>query len=230
MPEATENTGINNYPIDVEYWHSLQGQEITLPWGKLEITATVETVISVGAGDFTSQILHLKRSKPDYVVIHGYIGNTSAFLRDAYKFRFNSTFMVIQYGAVDDTIKLAGVAAKGLIGVNAFPGWNDKSPGVKKMRKIVMKYYPETKMKNRTYLNGWFASTLIHNALENAGRELTPETAVEGFEKIQNFDTKGICGIISFGPDDHKAIDYNRFYEADLEKERFVPITDWRKP
>ena len=70
MPEATENTGINNYPIDVEYWHSLQGQEITLPWGKLEITATVETVISVNERhgnpiyDFDYHIVLLKLGPP----------------------------------------------------------------------------------------------------------------------------------------------------------------------
>ena len=190
----------------------------------------IEVVISAGAGDFTSQILALKRSKPDYVIIHGYIGSTSALLRDAYKFRLKSNFIAIQYACVDDTIKIAGVAAKGLIGTNCFSSWNDASPGIERMRKVVMKYHPATKWMNRNYVNGWFASMLIHKGLENAGRDLTPEAFIKGLEEIQNFDTKGICGIISFGPDDHKSIEYSRFYKVDLEKNRFVPITGWRKP
>lgn len=117
-------------------------------------TKYIETIISVGAGDFTSQILNLKRLKPDYVLIHGYVGNTSAFLRDAYKLKLQSTFIAIQYAFVDDTIKLASVAAKGLIGTNAFSGWNDKSAGMDKLRRMIMKYHREIKFENRTYLNG----------------------------------------------------------------------------
>ena len=190
----------------------------------------IETIISAGAGDFTSQILHLKRPKPDYVIIHGYVGSTSAFLRDAYKLRFKSTFIAIQYACVDDTIKLAGVAARDLIGTNAFCAWNDKSPGMAHVRKIVLEYHPEAKWRNRTYTQGWLWAMLGRKTLENAGRDLTPETVVKGLEMISNFNTKGLCGIVSYGPDDHKAIDYSRLYKADLGKKQFIPITDWRKP
>ena len=190
----------------------------------------VETIISVGAGDFSSQILNIKRSKPDYVIIHGYIGSTSAFLRDAYKFKLNSTFIGIQYGCVDDTVKLAGATAKSFIGTNGFASWDDDSPGMVEVRKIVRKYRTKPEWLNRNYLNGWLASMLIHNAIKNAGKDLTPETVVKGFESIRNFDTEGICGIVSYGPDDHKSIDYSRFYRADTEKKLLVPITGWRKP
>ena len=190
----------------------------------------VETVISVGAGDFTSQILSLKRSDPDYVIIHGYIDSTAAFLRDAYKLRFKSNFITIQYACDDDTLRLAGVAARNLIGTNAFCSWDDDCPGMAKVKRIIMKYRPENKYTNRNFLNGWFAFMLIHKALENAGRNLTPETVVEGFEKIQDFDTEGICGVVSYGPDDHKSIDYSKFYKADVDKRQFVPITGWRRP
>ena len=188
----------------------------------------VETIISVGAGDFTTQILRLKTQNPDYVIIHGYTGSTSAFLRDAYKLKFKSTFIGIQYATDDDVVKLAGVAARDFIGTNSYPQWNDDSPGMVEVRKMVLKCYPETRWKSTHFLNGWFVSKLIHKALENAGRGLTPETVVQGLEKIRNLDT--ICGIVSFGPDDHKPIDYSRFYKADVEKKQLVPITGWRKP
>ena len=71
--------------------------------------------------------------------------------------------------------------------------------------------------------------TLIHKGLENAGSDLTPESFVEGLERIRNFDTDGICGIITCGPDDHKSVDYSRCYKADVDKKQFIPITGWRK-
>lgn len=190
----------------------------------------VEAIISVGAADVTSQILNVKRSKPDFVIIHGYTGSTSAFMRDAYKLKLKSNFIVIQYGCVDDVVRIAGIAAKDLMGTNCFNPWNDDSPGITKLRQTVMKYHPGTEWKNRNFTQGWFAGMLIHNGLKNAGRDLRPETVVEGLERIYNFDTGGICGIVSFGPDDHKPIDYSRFYKADVDKKQFVPISDWRKP
>ena len=189
-----------------------------------------ETIISVGAGDFTSQVLSMKSSKPDVVIIHGYIGSTSALLRDAYKFRFKSNFFAVQYACIDDTVKLAGVAAQGLLGTNGFCSWNDEGAGMIEVRRIANKYNPDTKLKNRNYLNGWLAAMLIHKALNNSGRELTPESVVRGFEKINNFDTEGICGIVTYGLKDHKSIDYSRFYKADVKLKQFVAITGWRKP
>ena len=189
-----------------------------------------EIIISVGAGDFTSQILQLKRSTPDYIIIHGYVGSTSAFLRDAYKFKLKSTFIAIQYACVDDTVKVAGTAAEGLIGTNGFCSWTDESVGMEDVREIALKYHPDVKWRNRTYTQGWVWAMLGHKGLENAGRNLNPEPVVEGLERIQNLDTKGLCGIVSYTPKDHKAIDYSRFYRADVNKNQFVPITGWRKP
>ena len=48
------------------------------------------------------------------------------------------------------------------------------------------KYNPDTKWTNRNYLNGWLAAMLIHKALKNAGRELTPESVVGGFAGLLN--------------------------------------------
>ncbi|MDY6968829.1 MAG: ABC transporter substrate-binding protein [Spirochaetota bacterium] len=189
-----------------------------------------EQIISIGAGDFTSHILNLKRFKPDFVIIHGYVGSTSAFLRDAYKFKLKSIFIAVQYACVDDTIKIAGASAAGLIGTNGFCSWNDKNEAMTDIKKIVNKYHPEAKWRNRTFLQGWIWSILGHKGLENAGRNLSPKTLINGLERINNLDTKGLCGIVSYGPNDHKAIDYSRFYKADIKLKQFVPISDWRKP
>ena len=67
-------------------------------------------------------------------------------------------------------------------------------------------------------------------ALKNAGRDLNEETMVEGYEKIRGFDTQGVCGIVDYGPNDHKAIDYHRIFKADAKTKQLVPVTGWRKP
>ena len=79
-------------------------------------------------------------------------------------------------------------------------------------------------------MQGWFVALLVHLALKNAGEDLDRETMVNGFEKIRDYDTQGICGVIEFTPADHKAIDEHRIYKADLQKYVLVPITGWRRP
>jgi len=188
-----------------------------------------EEVIASAAIDFTSQVLNLKRVKPDYVFVHGYVGSASAFMRNAVKFGFSPVFIVSQYACDNETVRLAGKAAKTMIGANGFASWNDDSPGMNNLRKVLQKYYPGIKDPGALAMQGWIMATLMHEGLKNAGRDLNEETLVEGLESIKKLDTKGISGIIDLGPDDHKALDYNRLFKTDVEKKLLVPITDWRK-
>jgi hypothetical protein len=71
---------------------------------------------------------------------------------------------------------------------------------------------------------------LFNKGFENAGRELSRESFVNGLEAVKNFDTQGICGVVSFGANDHKSIEGARFLKADVGKKIFVPITGWRVP
>ncbi|MDY7032108.1 MAG: ABC transporter substrate-binding protein, partial [Thermodesulfobacteriota bacterium] len=143
-----------------------------------------ETVISVMAGDFSSQIINLRRLKPDYVIIHGYPSNTMAFLRTARRFRFSSTFIVIQYGAVEETVRMSGKAARNMIGINCFSSWDDDSPGMVKLKRMTLKYLPDSRSQGRNFTQGWFGAMLVHEGLKNAGRDLDGETFVEGLQKI----------------------------------------------
>lgn len=193
------------------------------------IKLLTEVVIPVGAGDCSSQILNLKRVSPDYVIVHGYIGNMASFLRDAKKLGFPSISFTVQYGCVDPTVRLAGDAARNMMGVNAFGLWHEDSPGMNKLRKVTLTYHPGSGSRDTNYVQGWFAAMLIVEALKNAGRDLNGETLVGGYEKIRGFDTQGICGIVDYGPNDHKPIDYHRIYKADVKTKQIVPVTGWRK-
>jgi len=55
------------------------------------------------------------------------------------------------------------------------------------------------------------------------------DALVDGFEKIRNYDTKGICGVIGFSPTDHKSIEERRFYKPDIEKKVLIHIAVWRR-
>ena len=188
-----------------------------------------EIVIPIAGLDMSSQVLLLKRANPDYVIIHGYIANTAAVLRDAKKFNLKSQIIAMQYGFVRKTVELARGAAKGLWGINSFGTSTDDSPAMAQLREIDKKYNPGAGYRDENYTQGWLCSMILCEGLKNAGKNLNSETLVEGWEKIKNFDTQGICGVINLGPDDHKTTNSSRIYKVDVENLSFIPVTGWRK-
>ena len=66
--------------------------------------------------------------------------------------------------------------------------------------------------------------------IKRAGKNLNAETFINALETLDNFDTGGLCGNVTYTPTRHKAGRYGKMYKADIEKEKFVPITDWREP
>ena len=188
-----------------------------------------EVIIPVAGLDMTSQVLLLKSAKPDYVIIHGYLANTAAVLRDAKKFGFNSQIIAMQYAVVGKLIEMTRSAANGLMGINGLGSPVDNTPGMVQLRKIDKKYNPGSEYRDENYVQGWINSIILCEGLKNAGRNLNSETLIKGWEKIKNFDTQGICGVVNLGPDNHKVVNNSRIYKADIDNLRFIPITDWRR-
>ena len=180
--------------------------------------------------DYTSQVLTLKRWNPDVIFLHGLVIDTSSIVKGAYRLGFIRPIIVNQYACSDEVLAIAGKTAKGMVAVNCFGTWDDDVPGVNKLRKAALAYNPHVRRRSPYFFQGWLMAMLFYQGFSNAGRELNTETFLKGMEATRNFDTEGICGVISFGPNDHKAIDNHRFYKADIEKKRFVPISGWRKP
>ena len=71
---------------------------------------------------------------------------------------------------------------------------------------------------------------ILAEGTKRAGTGLDGETLVAGLEDLQDFRTGGISPPLTYGPDRRKATDSGKFYRADLDKEHFIPMTDWMSP
>ncbi|MDY7034023.1 MAG: ABC transporter substrate-binding protein [Thermodesulfobacteriota bacterium] len=194
------------------------------------IKMVTEEVVGLNILDASSQVLSLKRAKADYVIAHSGVGQTVVLLRDARKFAYKPTFIGDYYTCGEDLIQIAGKAAEKFIGVHSFNSWYDDTPGVGEMRDITLKYQPDTKIQTKFYTQGWVTSLIAIEAIKKAGEDLNGDTVVDAFESLREFDTKGLCGVITYSPTQHKPNQYCRFYKPDLEKTIFTPLTDWVKP
>ena len=191
-----------------------------------------EEVINLGAFEAGTQVLSLKRAKPDFVILHLGAATSIAVLRDSMKYGVKSKFVGTYYSTGEDVVKVSGKGAKNFIGVHSYNSWYEDAPGMAELREITLHYKPGTEkpFRPKYYVQGWVDAMIMTEGIRRAGKNLTNDTLVKALESIKNFDTKGLCGLISYGPDSHKGNEFCRFYKADIEKDILLPITDWIKP
>ena len=191
-------------------------------------------VLNFGAVDATTQILHIKRARVKFVLIHQTIGSTVALLKAARRFGYKPGFWGLGHAAHHaDTVKIAKGAAEGFMGVGGFCFWYEDNPGMKNLREITLKYQPGIVKKIETndfYPRAWVQSIVYAEAMKRAGKQLTIKGFRDAIESLKDFRTGNIGGPITYSPTNHKATNYGKVYKADVQKGLMLPITDWRKP
>ena len=225
---------MKNSAVALMYPDTVSGKQTRDAFRKLikvyPVTKYREVTFSLTALDYTSEVLTLKQFKPDVLCIHGYVVDTTSIAKAARRLGLNVPILVNQYACADEVMAVGGKAVEGIVAVNCFGTWDDDSPGVATLRKATLAYNPKVQRRSAYFFQGWIVALMFCEGFRNAGRDLTREIYVNGLEAIRDFDTQGICGIISFGPNDRKPFDNHRFYKADINKKKFVPISGWRTP
>ncbi|MDY7031269.1 MAG: ABC transporter substrate-binding protein [Thermodesulfobacteriota bacterium] len=190
-------------------------------------------VINPGAIEATSQVMNLKRAKADYIILCGSLPQpTIVLLRELKKFGLNVPLFGTWATCNEDVIRICGDSSQLFYGISAMSSWYDKGPGVAKMREVTLKYEPgsEEPYRGKTYTYGWVLATVMIEGFKRAGKNLSGETLVETLEGMQNFDTGGLTGPISYSPKSHKGGSTWKIFKAEPSTGKFIPMTEWRKP
>ncbi|MFA4910434.1 MAG: ABC transporter substrate-binding protein [Desulfobacteria bacterium] len=217
---------------------------MNIEYGKVGWEAAVETaksygleivdkeIINFGAADAVSQVLGLKKKNANLVILHQDIGTALVFLKSAKKLGYTGTFIGTYYVTDDTVVRIAGEAARPLIGVHSLASWHEDTPGMAKVREITLKYDPGFKeaMRNKFYTQGWITALITAEGMKKSGRNLTIEGLVDGMESLKNLDTGGITAPISYSKTSHKPGDYCKMYKADVPNKRMVSTSGWLRP
>lgn len=195
-------------------------------------------VVNIADVDVTPQVMRLKREKINYIIALSGGPGFSAFLRDSRKLGYSPIVISSLHLIGEDTVRIVGEAARNLMAISCVASWYDNEPEITKMREITLRYHPESKEpkyaeefgSHRYHSKGWLGALIFTDGAKRAGKDLNHETLVAGLEKIRDFDTGGLSGPISFGPNRRKANDCGKFYKADVEKKRFVAVSGWVRP
>jgi len=195
------------------------------------VDLVAELVLPTGAVDASSQVLTLQENKVDYVITCVLLPPAITFLKTTQKFNYWPKKIFGFNWATDDMIvKACGEAAKNFIGVNFVGSWWDDSSGLKLVRQIAEKYKRTDIGLTSLYINGVGVAMLFAEGLKRAGNNLTPDGLKDALESLRNYDTGGVFPPVTYSNKSHEPVEMVKFFKADVENKRLVPLTDWRKP
>jgi branched-chain amino acid transport system substrate-binding protein len=190
-----------------------------------------ELVLNIGSVDASSQVLSLKKDNVDYVVTCNLVPPIITFLKTAEKYDYWPTTFGISWSCDDMVVKACKTASKNYIGVNFVGGWEDDTPGMKRVRDLAKKNDRDPdKMLTSLYTIGVGTATVLAEGMKRAGVNLTPESYKDSMETLKDFDTEGIVPPVTYSPTSHAPTTVARLYRADPAKGLMMPITDWRSP
>ncbi|MBW2028193.1 MAG: ABC transporter substrate-binding protein [Deltaproteobacteria bacterium] len=165
--------------------------------------------VSLVALDTKSQIMALKKFKPD-IVWHGNTTmSVSATIRDAYALGLGADHIVNNWGFDENLPRLAGPAAEGVMGATpcAFYGQNYKNMDI--VVATAKKYNPGVPQEKRLIrtIQAWGDALITWEALkraDKAGDLSGPGIMVKGFETMRNLDIGLGASPITFTDKDHR--------------------------
>lgn len=195
---------------------------------KLGVEVVAEEVTKVGAVDITSQLLDLKRKKPDFCIFQGYVVSPiNQVIRGAKDFGLDITFMGTFWAMNKMLLDKLGADAESYMGVNPYAYWYEENvPMIKIIREYNAKNHPDVKYRPNSYMQGWFTGMIyvkLAKMCKAKGLPITGENLKNMIPLVKDWDTGGLAGKISFKVSNATA--QGKVFQAKGGK--YVPVSDW---
>ncbi len=192
---------------------------------ELGLEIVEEIITPPGAVDVSTEVLKLRRARPDYTIFHGYIlAPLPEFMTQAKQLGLETKFMGT-FWSMDSSIWAdVGEVADGFMGVMPYRYYYDEeeAPMLDRIREMRPEYQATG------YMQGFLTAMLMTEAAKrtlDAGNELTAENLKASLNTIEDFDTGGIVGVPISIPGN--TVPVGRIYQYDAADKRMEPVSDW---
>jgi branched-chain amino acid transport system substrate-binding protein len=193
---------------------------------KLGLKVAIELMTPPGSVDVSTEVIKLRRARPDYTIFHGYVlAPIPEFVMQAKSTGMTTKFMGTFWTMDNSTVMKMGEAADGFMGVMPYRYYYEKAdnaPMLDRIRQMRPEY------QSNAYMQGFLAAMLFTEAAKrtlDAGKDLNGANLKASLQTIKDFDTGGIVGVpISVKGN---SIPVGRIYRADAKQGRMVPASDW---
>lgn len=192
---------------------------------ELGLEIVEEIITPPTAVDVSTEVLKLRRARPDYTIFHGYIlAPLPEFMSQAKQLGLETRFMGT-FWSMDSSIWAdVGENADGFLGVMPYRYYYDEeeAPMLTRIREMRPSY------QSTGYIQGFLTAMLLTEAAKravDAGEELTAQNLKAALNSIEDFDTGGIIGVPISIPGN--SIPVGRIYQYDAAEKKMEPVSDW---
>jgi ABC-type branched-subunit amino acid transport system substrate-binding protein len=178
-----------------------------------------------GATDFSSQIAKLKSDGADLVALGTIIRETIGAMAAARQLGWETEFLVTQAGYAPEVPMLGKQVVEGLHGSGQTP-IPDPATASPELSAWLKRYEQKFgKPANVQAVVGYVVLDTALRGLENAGRDLTPDSVVAGIERMANH--RNIFGTtpLTFTKDNH--LGAREVFMAQIRDGKWVRLTDF---
>lgn len=171
----------------------------------LGIKVVNDQVINWPTTSATTQLVNMRRDKPDFAYLTTTAMNGAVILKDARKLRIKTKIISNIRNFEESLVRLSGGAAEGSYGMQPFAPYGARVPGMKKIVAWVKKHRSGFHG-SAVYVEGWVNVLVIAAALKRADKagKLTPAGVRAQLEKLRNFKTGGLAQPLTYTKTDHR--------------------------
>ncbi len=165
--------------------------------------------VSLFALDTKSQIMALKKFKPDLCWHGNTTMSVSATVRDAYSLGLGADWIINNWGYDENLPRLAGEAAEGVMGATPCAFYGQPYKNMDNVVESAKKYHPGVPQSKRLIrtVQAWGDALILWEALKRADKagDLSGDGIMtKGFETFRNFDIGLGASPITFTSTDHR--------------------------
>lgn len=173
-----------------------------------------------GSFELEAAVEELKKAAPQVVVVWMNYKASAMFVKLASEKGLKATFVGPSNLFSNEFLSIAGKASNGVYAAGLLPLPNDTK------FKVVREYIDAIKvMKGEPdpySLRGYIDAVIFVEGLKAAGADLTRDSFIAAFEKINKLDIGGLD--VTYSPTDHRGI--SKLFMAKVQGDKFVSVVD----
>ena len=192
---------------------------------RLGLAVPIKIMTPAGSVDVSTEVIKLRRAKPDYTIFHGYIlAPIPEFITQGKQQGMTSKWMGTFWTMDNSTVMKMGPDGDGFMGVMPFRYYYDTEPApmLEKIRAMRPEY------QSVPYMQGFVAAMLFLESAKRcleAKKPLTGDNMKAALNSLKDFDTGGVIGVpITITGN---SIPVGRVYKADMKAQKMLPASDW---
>ena len=192
---------------------------------RLGLSVPIKIMTPADSVDVSTEVIKLRRAKPDYTIFHGYIlAPIPEFITQGKQQGMTSQWMGTFWTMDNSTVMKMGPDGDGFMGVMPFRYYYDTEPApmLEKIRAMRPEY------QSVPYMQGFVAAMLFLESAKRcleAKKPLTGDNMKAALNSLKDFDTGGVIGVpITITGN---SIPVGRVYKADMKAQKMLPASDW---